>query len=103
MKKTTSRGALGSVLLTKYYSDNQTIKLKWEGHVARMEGKRGANRVLVGKPEGKNHLEDPGVDDRIILKWILENWNGVMDWTDLAQERDRWRGLVNAVKNLRVP
>jgi hypothetical protein len=79
------------------------IKLEWERHVARMEGKKGANRVLGGKPEGKNHLEDPGVDKRIILKWILENWNGVMVWIDLAQERDRWRGLVNAVMNLRVP
>jgi hypothetical protein len=41
-----------------------------------------------------NHLKYPGVDWRIILKWIFEKWNwwvGGMDWIDLAQERDRWR------------
>jgi hypothetical protein len=48
-------------------------------------------------------LEDPGVDGRIILKWIFEKWDGGMDWIDLAQDRDRWRAVVNAVMNLRVP
>jgi hypothetical protein len=41
---------------------------------------RDAYRVLVGKPNGRNHLEDPGVDGRIILKWILEKWDG-RAWT----------------------
>jgi hypothetical protein len=50
-----------------------------------------------------DHLGDPGVDGRIILKWIFKNWDGAMDWIDLAQDRDRWRALVNAVMNLRVP
>jgi hypothetical protein len=48
-------------------------------------------------------LEDLGLDGRIILKWILKKWVGGMDWIDLAQDRDRWRALVNAVMNLRVP
>jgi hypothetical protein len=49
-------------------------------------------------------LEDPGVDGRIILKWILERLGvGGADWVDLAQDRDRWRALVNVVMNLRVP
>jgi hypothetical protein len=47
-------------------------------------------------------LEDPGVDGRIILKWIFERLDGGMDWINLAQDRDRWRALVNAVINLRV-
>jgi hypothetical protein len=48
-------------------------------------------------------LKDPGVDGRIILKWIFERLDGGMDWINLAQDRDRWRALVNAVTNLRVP
>jgi hypothetical protein len=58
--------------------------------------------VLVGKPEGRKHLEDPGVDERIILKWMFEEWDGSMDWIDLAQDRDRWRAVVNAGMNLRA-
>jgi hypothetical protein len=48
------------------------------------------------------NFEDLGVDGRIILKCIFKKWNGSMDWIDLAQNRDRWRALVNAVTNLRV-
>jgi hypothetical protein len=48
-------------------------------------------------------LGDPGVDGRITLKWILKKWDGDMDWIDLAQDRERWRALVDAVMNLRVP
>ena len=48
-------------------------------------------------------MEDPRVDGRIILKWILQKWDGGMDWIDLAQDRDMWLALVNAVMDLRVP
>jgi hypothetical protein len=50
-----------------------------------------------------DHLEDLGVDGRIILKLIFKKWDGGMDWIDMAQDRDRWRALVSAVMNLRVP
>jgi hypothetical protein len=50
-----------------------------------------------------DHLGDPGLDGRIILKWIFKKWDMAMDWIQLAQDRDRWRALVNAVMNLRVP
>jgi hypothetical protein len=51
-----------------------------------------------------DHLEDPGIDGRIILIWIFRDWDWVgPDWIDLAQDRDRWRALVNEVTNLPVP
>jgi hypothetical protein len=51
-----------------------------------------------------DHLGDPDVGGRIILRWIFRKLDvAVMDWIELAQERDRWRALVNAVMNLRVP
>ena len=49
-------------------------------------------------------MGDTGVDGRNILRWIFRKWDvGGMDWIKLAQDRDRWRVLVNAVMNLRVP
>ena len=47
-------------------------------------------------------LEYPSVDGRIILKCILDLWDGGTDWIDLPQDRDRWCAFVNAVMNLRV-
>ena len=47
-------------------------------------------------------MGDPGVDGRIILRWIFRKWDvGGMDWIELAQDRDRWRTLVNEVMNVR--
>ena len=52
----------------------------------------------------RDRLGDPGVDGRIILRWIFRKWDvGAIDWIELAQDRDRWQALVNAVMNLRVP
>ena len=49
-------------------------------------------------------MEDPGVDGRIILKWIFERLDGGgIGWIDLNQDKDRWQALVNTVMNLRVP
>ena len=64
------------------------------GHVSRKGDRRDAHRVLDGRPEEKNHLEDLGVDGRKIVKWIFKMW------IDLAQDRDRSRALVNAVMNI---
>jgi hypothetical protein len=50
-----------------------------------------------------DHLGDPGVDGTIILRRVFGKWDGGMNWIELAQDRDRWRPLVNAVMNLWVP
>jgi hypothetical protein len=50
-----------------------------------------------------DHLEGRGVDGRIILEWIFKKWHGGMECIGLAQDRDRWWALVNAVMNLEGP
>ena len=73
--------------------------MRWAGHMARMGEERGVYRVLVGKPEGKSLLGRP------MRRWVdnIRMGCGYMDWNGPAQERDRWRTLVSAVMNLRVP
>jgi hypothetical protein len=56
-----------------------------------------------GNPRERDHLEEPCVDGRIILRWILRKWEGGIEFIDLAQDRDRLRALVNAVMDLRIP
>jgi hypothetical protein len=61
-------------------------------------------RVLVEKPEGKRPLGRPRRRWEDNIKVDLQQVGcGGMDWIELAQDRDRWRELVNAVMNLRVP
>jgi hypothetical protein len=60
----------------------KAIRMKWAVYVARMGERRGGFRVLVGKPDGKNHLEDPDVDGKAILKWSFSMWDGG-PWTGL--------------------
>ena len=53
-------------------------RMRWAGHVARMEEGRGVHMVLVGKLKGKNQWGDQDVDGRIILRWIFRKWEGVV-------------------------
>jgi hypothetical protein len=77
--------------------------LRWEGHVARMGRGDPCTGFWWENLEERDHWGDPGVDGRIILRRIFRKRNmGV--WTGLSWLRvDRWRALVNAVMNLRVP
>jgi hypothetical protein len=78
-------------------------RMRWEGHVAHIREERIVYSVLMGKSEGKKPLGRPrrrwenGI--RMDLKEI--GW-GSVDWIQLAQDRGRWRALVNTVMNLRV-
>ena len=79
-------------------------RMRWAGHVALMGEERVVYRVLVGKPEGKRTLGRPRrrwVDN--IGMDLQEVGCRYVDWIGLAQDRDRWRTLVSAAMNLRVP
>jgi hypothetical protein len=79
-------------------------RMRWVGHVACMGEGSGAYRILVGRPEGSKPLGRPRHRWEINIELDLQEvgLEGV-DWIDMAQERDRWRAPVNAVRNLRVP
>ena len=78
--------------------------MRWVGHVARIEKRRGVYRVLVGKPECMRPLGKPRRRWEDNIKMDLQEVGcGGMDWIGLAQNRDKWRALVNAAMNLRVP
>jgi hypothetical protein len=78
--------------------------MRWTGHVTRMGKKRNAYRLLVGKSEGERPLGRPRRRwvDNIRLDLGEVGW-GDVDWIGLAQDRNRWRALVNSVTILRVP
>ena len=81
-----------------------SLSILWAGHLARMGEERGVCRFLVGKPEGRRPMGRPRrswVDN--IRTDLQEVGCGYVDWIGLAQDRDRWRTLVSAVMNLRVP
>jgi hypothetical protein len=92
-----------------YFSSSMLIvmkarRMRWAGHVVRMGEKRNAYRLLVEKPEGRRPLGRPRRRwlNNIRMDLVEVGWDDE-DWIGLAQDRDRWRALVNSVLNLRVP
>ena len=72
--------------------------------MARMEEGRGVHRVLVGKPERRRPLGRQRLRWEDNIKIDLQEVEGTCgDWTELAQDRERWRALVSTVRNIRVP
>jgi hypothetical protein len=71
-------------------------------HFSRSGGEVYAGFWWVNLTEG-DHFEDLVIDGRIVVKWIFDKWDGGIDWKDLAQDKDRWRALVNALMNVRHP
>jgi hypothetical protein len=82
----------------------KTRRMRWAEHVSQIGEKRNAHRILVGKLEGRRLLGRPRHrwEDNIKMDVREIGWGG-MDWIYLAQDRDRWRALVNMVLNLQVP
>ena len=78
-------------------------KLRWKGHVARVEEGRSAFKILTGKPTGKRPLGRPGRRWEDNIRMNLEEIGiNAGNWVDSVQDRDYWRALVNAALNLRV-
>jgi hypothetical protein len=78
-------------------------RMRWAVHVARMGEGTNVYRVLMGKTQGKRPLGRPRRrwEDGIRMDLMEIGW-GSVDWIQVAQDRDRWRALVNTVMNLRV-
>jgi hypothetical protein len=92
-----------------YWSPNtfrliKSRRMRWAEQAARMGMRRGVYRILVGKPAGKRPLGRPSCRWEDNIKVDLQVVGcGCVGWMKLAHDRDRWRALVSAVMNLRVP
>ena len=93
--------------LLRGVQENLTVvklgRIRWAGHVARLGARRGAYRVLVGKPEERRPLGRPRQKWPNNIKMDLREVGWGIDWIDLVRDRDWWSAVVNAVMKLQVP
>jgi hypothetical protein len=88
---------------TNIFRVSKSRRMGWAGHVACMVERRGAYRILDWRPEGRRSLGRPRRRWENNIKNDLQEVGWDLDWIDLAQDRCRWRAVMNAVMNLRVP
>jgi hypothetical protein len=103
------RGLQNKELYDLYLSPNiiweiKSRRMRWAGNVARLGERRGAYKVLVGKPERKRQVVRPRhrLEDNIKIDLLEVGWGDGMDWIDQAEDADMWRAVVNAVMILQV-
>jgi hypothetical protein len=69
-------------------------RIRWGGYESQMGERRGVYKVFLSKHEGESHLEELGVDGRIILQWIFKKWDGEGIWTGFIWLRVRTDGRI---------
>jgi hypothetical protein len=78
-------------------------RTRWAGHVVHMGREEACTVFWCGNLRERDHSGDTGVDGRIMFRWIFRKWDVGYGLDFAATDRDRWRALVNAVMNIRVP
>jgi len=77
--------------------------MRWEGHVAWMGSGEVHAGFWWGNLREREHLGDLGVSGSVILRWTFRKWDGDKNRIDMAQDRNSWRALLNAVMKVRIP
>lgn len=94
MEKITWRVAWRSVLVIEYYYDDEMTEYEMGGACCTYEGEEKCLRGFMGETWRKETAGKPGLDGKVILRRNLKILREVLDWTNLAQDRIKWRAVV---------